>query len=65
MCPPKGLWSVDVKMNRPHFDLAHTRLNAISWYPRSPAEGKQRERERETSIFFRGYRYALRDQDTT
>jgi hypothetical protein len=24
-----------------------------------------RERERENSIFFRGYRYALRDQDTT
>jgi hypothetical protein len=23
------------------------------------------ERERERSIFFRGYRYALRDQDTT
>ena len=28
-------------------------------------EVRGREREGEKSIFFRGYRYALRDQDTT
>ena len=27
--------------------------------------GGEREREREISLFLRGYRYALRDQDTT
>ena len=34
----------------------------------SARESGRREchrRERETSVFFRGYRYALRDQDTT
>ena len=44
-----------------HYLIASSQPIFVSWV----AGWEEREREREISLFLRGYRYVLQDQDTT